>query len=117
MVNQTWVITGNGEKEEQSRLKALRGYHVLDTDPEAALDDLVALAAAICETPIALITLIDENRQWFKARVGIELTESPLDVSICVHALHQTDLFVVSDTTLDARFAQNPMVTGVTGIR
>jgi len=103
--------------DEKRRLETLRSYGVLDTLPEGALDDLTALAAAICETPIALISLIDEKRQWFKSRIGLELTESPLDVSICVHALHTQDLFIVPDTTKDERFARNPVVVGEHGIR
>jgi two-component system cell cycle sensor histidine kinase/response regulator CckA len=103
--------------DEERRLEALRSYGVLDTPPEAAMDDLTALAAAICETPIALISLIDEKRQWFKSRIGLELAESPLDVSICVHALHTQDLFIVPDTTKDERFARNPVVVGEYGIR
>ena len=103
--------------DEKRRLEALRSYGVLDTLPEGALDDLTALAAAICETPIALISLVDEKRQWFKSRIGLELAESPLDASICVHALHTKDLFIVPDTTKDERFARNPVVVGEHGIR
>jgi len=103
--------------DEKRRLEALRSYGVLDTLPDGALDDLTALAAAICETPIALISLIDEKRQWFKSRIGLELAETPLDDSICAHALHTQDLFIVPDTTKDERFARNPVVVGEHGIR
>ena len=92
-------------------------YGVLDTPPEPALDDLTALAAAICEAPIALITLVDEHRQWFKSRVGLETQETPREYSFCAHALGQSDLFIVPDAALDERFAQNPVVTGEPGIR
>ena len=103
--------------DEKRRLEALRQYGVLDTLPEAALDDLTALAATICEAPIALISLVDEHRQWFKAKVGLEAPETPRDASFCAHALHGPDLLIVPDATQDARFAQNPLVTGGPGIR
>ncbi len=103
--------------ESQVRLSTLREYAVLDTPPEPALDDLTSLAATICDAPIALITLIDEKRQWFKSRVGIEIMETPLDVSFCVHALSQTDLLIVPDATKDARFSDNPLVTGEPNVR
>ena len=102
---------------ETQRLAALRMYGVLDTAPEPALDDLTTLAAAICEAPIALITLVDEHRQWFKSRVGLEMKETPREFSFCAHALGQTDLFIIPDATLDERFAKNPLVTGAPGIR
>src|SRR5688500_3684601 len=97
---------------EERRLEVLRGYGVLDTPIEAAFDDLAQLAAAICGTPVALISLIDEQRQWFKAHVGWSVTETAREVSFCGHAIHQTDLFVVPDATADERFADNPLVTG-----
>jgi PAS domain S-box-containing protein len=99
-------------EEEAKRLEALRQYSVLDSAPEEALDDLSAMAAQICGTPIALISLVDENRQWFKSRVGLETPETPRDVSFCAHAIAQKDVFVVPDATIDRRFAQNPSVTG-----
>jgi len=75
------------------------------------------LAAHICEAPIALISLVGEDRQWFKAKVGLEMAETPRDISFCGHALHQRDLFIVRDATQDERFADNPMVTGEPGVR
>jgi PAS domain S-box-containing protein len=105
------------QDDELRRLAALRQYAVLDTLPEQALDDLTALAAQICEAPIALISLVDERRQWFKSKVGLEVAETPRDVSFCAHALHQPDLLIVPDTTQDERFAQNPFVLGEPGIR
>ncbi len=98
-------------------METLRQYAVLDTPPEQALDDLVALAAAICEAPIALISIVDSDRQWFKAKLGIETREMPRTVSFCAHALEQQDLFIVPDATKDERFADNPIVTGAPGIR
>ena len=102
---------------EIGRLDALRRYKVLDTLPEQALDDLTALAAHICGVPIALISLVDEHRQWFKSRIGLSVGETSRHVSFCAHALHHPDLFVVADTIEDARFADNPLVTDEPGIR
>jgi len=92
-------------------------YGVLDTPPEPALDDLTRLTATICETPIATITLVDDRRQWFKSRVGLETQETPREYSFCAHLLGQMDLFVVPDTMKDPCFAQNPLVTGAPHIR
>jgi GAF domain-containing protein len=84
---------------EVGRLAALRRYRILDTEPEQAFDDLAQLAAQLCGTPIALITLVDAERQWFKARVGLSVTETARSVSFCTHAIEQPDLFVISDAT------------------
>jgi anti-sigma regulatory factor (Ser/Thr protein kinase) len=102
---------------EASRLAALRSYRILDTDPEPAFDDLALLASHVCGTPIALITLIDEDRQWFKSRVGVSATETSRSISFCTHAIQQRDLFVVPDTRGDARFRENPLVVGEPHIR
>ncbi|MGH9532152.1 MAG: response regulator [Terriglobales bacterium] len=102
---------------EAARLDALRQYHVLDTPPEEAFDDLVRIAAQICGTPVALISLVDEHRQWFKARVGLEAQETPRDLAFCAHAILGSDVMVVPDASQDARFADNPLVTGETHIR
>jgi PAS domain S-box-containing protein len=98
--------------DEAVRLKTLREYAVLDTAPEQALDDITALAAQICGTPIALISLVDEHRQWYKSRVGVEDTETSREISICAHSLGKSELFIVPDATLDERFANNPSVIG-----
>ena len=111
------MITAQPTLDEALRVEALRQYAVLDTLPEQALDDLTALAAQICGAPIALISLVDEHRQWFKARFGWAMAETPRDISFCGHALHERDLFIVPDATRDKRFAQNPMVTGQPRIR
>lgn len=103
--------------DEPQRLESLRQYAVLDTPAEAAFDDLTELAAHICEAPIALISLIDENRQWFKSKVGLDASETSRDVAFCAHAIHQPGLFIVPDATLDERFADNPLVTGEPRIR
>ncbi|PVE22166.1 histidine kinase [Microvirga sp. KLBC 81] len=102
---------------EHDRLAALRSYRVLDTPPEPAFDDLVQLAARACQTPVALISLIDEHRQWFKAEVGLGVRETPLDRSICLSAMLQPGLTVVPDLTGDSRFDHNPLVAGEPRLR
>lgn len=103
---------------EAERLRALADYHVLDTRPETAFDDLTALAAQISGCPIALVTLVDASRQWFKSRVGFDKTETSREVSFCAHAIaNASSLTVVPDARLDARFADNPFVTEQQGIR
>ncbi len=102
---------------EAGRLKALQQYEILDTAPEQAFDDLARVAAHICGTPIALISLVDMNRQWFKSKVGIEVSETPRDIAFCSHAILQPDLFIVSDALADQRFATNPLVTTDPNIR
>src|ERR687891_589763 len=102
---------------EAERLAALRRYRILDTDPERAFDDLALIASQICGTPIALITLVDADRQWFKARVGVTTQETSRSVSFCSHAIAQTDLYVVPDAREHSTFRDNPMVTGDPHIR
>jgi GAF domain-containing protein len=104
-------------QNEKKRLKILWQYEVLDTVPEEVFDDLTELAARICEAPIALISLVDEKRQWFKSKVGTPVKETSRDVSFCAHAITQTDLFIVPDATQDKRFARNPLVTSDPQIR
>ena len=102
---------------EKKRLKVLWQYDVLDTVPEAVFDDLTELAARICEAPIALISLVDENRQWFKSKVGLSINETSRDLSFCAHAIRQEGLFIVPDATRDERFAKNPLVVSDPKIR
>lgn len=97
--------------DEESRLASLDQYQILDTPPEPCFDRIVSLAAAICETPIALFTLIDERRQWFKASVGVNLRETDRAVSICAHTVAGDSLLVVEDATKDPRFFDNPLVS------
>ena len=104
-------------KSETHRLKVLWQYDVLDTVPEAVFDELTSLAALICDAPIALISLIDEDRQWFKSKFGVTLNETSRDVSFCAHAILQADLMVVPDATKDERFKKNPLVTSSPKIR
>ncbi|TVP62383.1 MAG: GAF domain-containing protein [Nodularia sp. (in: Bacteria)] len=103
---------------EQHRLKALLKYNILDTETEKAFDDLAALAAYICGTPIALVSLIDDSRQWFKSKVGTELTETPRKIAFCAHTICQADdLLIVPNALNDERFATNPLVTSDPNIR
>jgi PAS domain S-box-containing protein len=102
---------------EDDRLAALRAYEILDTDREADFDDVTALIARICDAPIAVINLIDADRQWFKSEVGLGVRETPLETSFCRHALLEQDRLVVTDAAADDRFACNPLVTDQNGLR
>lgn len=103
--------------DEVARLVALRKYEILDTPSEAEFDDLAELASLICGTPIALMTLLDVERQWFKANVGLDAEQTPRDISFCGHAIAQVDIFEVPNAQEDPRFHDNPLVTGAPGIR
>ncbi len=103
---------------ESSRLKALKSLDILDTLPEKEYDQIVTLAARICDVPIALVSLVDSERQWFKARTGIDAESTHRDVAFCAHALLAPDeTLVVEDATCDQRFSDNPLVTDEPGIR
>jgi GAF domain-containing protein len=102
---------------EAERLEALRNYYVLDTAPEQAYDELTALAAHICRVPVALISLVDEYRQWFKARVGLHRSQTSRDVAFCAHAILRREPLVVRDALKDKRFADSSLVTGKPHIR
>jgi len=97
---------------EEERLNALARYKILDTPPETAFDDIVKLAAQVCKTPIARFSLLAKDRQWFKAEVGQEVGQIPLEGSICLTTIQQSGLFIVPDLTQDPGFAKHPLVIG-----
>jgi len=104
--------------DEPARLAALHEYQILDTPPEQVFDDLTWLASFICQTPMALVTLIDHHRQWFKARVGFDRTEAPRTESICAHAVLKPDgILEVPDASKDRRFAGMPAIAGAPHVR
>src|SRR5215831_3099834 len=102
---------------EVERVAALQRYAILDSEPEQGFDDLTLLASYICRTPIALISLIDESRQWFKSRVGVTVSETPRDLAFCSTAILSSDVMVVPDTLKDERFRNHPMVVSEPKIR
>jgi hypothetical protein len=104
-------------ENEAQRLAALREYHILDTAAEQVYDDITALAAYLCRAPIAMISLVDESRQWFKSKLGLNQRETPRDVAFCAHAILQTEPLIVRDALKDARFADSALVTRSPHIR
>src|ERR1035441_575229 len=102
---------------EAERLAALREYHILDTAAEQAYDDITALAAHLCDVPIAMISLVDESRQWFKSRLGLNEQETPRDVAFCAHAILQSEPLIVRDALKDTRFSDSALVTRSPHIR
>jgi GAF domain-containing protein len=102
---------------EAERLAALKEYHILDTGTEQSYDDITALAAHICKVPIAMISLVDEVRQWFKSRLGVEQQQTPRAVAFCAHAILQSGPFIIQDATKDRRFADSALVAGEPHIR
>ena len=103
--------------DPEVRLAALLTYDILDSAPEQAFDDLTRLTSFICGTPIALVTLLDTRRQWFKSAVGLAIPETPIEQAFCAHAIQQEKVFLVPDAKEDERFSHNPLVTGEPGIR
>ncbi|MBU1540028.1 MAG: GAF domain-containing protein [Alphaproteobacteria bacterium] len=103
--------------DEDERLAALASYNVMDTPRESDFDDIVRLASEICETPVAVVNLIGDGRQFFKAEIGLGVRETPLETSFCGHAILDDDFMIVPDATLDHRFDCNPLVTGDPGLR
>jgi diguanylate cyclase (GGDEF)-like protein/PAS domain S-box-containing protein len=104
-------------ENEAGRLQALHDLEILDSEREPEFDELVALASAICETPISVVSMVDQDRQWFKAQVGLEVRETPRAVAFCSHAIAKPDLMIVEDAQQDERFAKNPIVTGGPKVR
>jgi GAF domain-containing protein len=102
---------------DRERVAALQKYAILDTEPEQAFDDLTLLASFVCKTPIALISLVDEDRQWFKSKIGMDACQTSRDIAFCSVAIQQTDVMVVPDTLEDERFRNNPLVVSGPRIR
>lgn len=103
---------------ESKRIESLKQYNILDSSPEKEYDSIVKIGARICDVPIMFISLIDSDRQWFKARIGLDLAETSRDLAFCAHAiLHPTEMLIVRDATKDVRFADNPLVTDEPRIR
>jgi GAF domain-containing protein len=112
------MIAAPRPPDEEKRLEALRGFDILNTPAEKAFDDLVRLALYICDTPIAAVSFIDKDRQWFKSKVGLAVPETKRDISFCAHAVTlPNDMLIVPDASLDPRFADNPLVTHEPKIR
>jgi GAF domain-containing protein len=103
--------------QEAARLEALREYNILDTPSEQAYDDFTSLASFICQVPIALISLIDAERQWFKSKIGLEANQTARNISFCGYTIPSDQTLVVKDTLCDERFCDNPLVTSAPGIR
>lgn len=111
------MIKASLPDNEQERLALLHAMLLLDTPPEQRLDKIVEFAAAEFNVPICLISLVDSERQWFKARIGLDACETARDISFCAHALHSEQILLVPDALLDARFHDNPLVSGPPHIR
>ncbi len=111
------LMTQPNPHSEEKRLNALNEYHVMDSLPEEELDALTKLASTICDTPIALISLIDDHRQWFKSKVGLDASETPRDLAFCAHAIQGEDIYEVPDALENQLFKDNPLVTGSPDIR
>jgi two-component system, NtrC family, sensor kinase len=107
------IMSGN----DAARVAALQKYAILDSEPEQAFDDLTLLASYVCKTPMALISLIDEKRQWFKSKIGISANETSRDIAFCSTAIQQSDVLVVPDALQDERFRTNPLVVSEPNIR
>lgn len=104
-------------ENEDQRLAALLSYEILDTGAEPAFDDITKIIAHICDVPVAMVSLLDDKRQWFKAKVGVDLAETPRELAFCGHAILHDGVMEVPDAAQDPRFANNPLVTGEHGVR
>ena len=105
------------KEEEEIRLKALAEYRILGTKPESCYDDITKIAASTCDVPISLMTLVDRDKQWFKSKVGLEISETPRDWSFCTHAIKENSPLIIRDAYQDERFINNPLVKGDPKIR
>jgi len=105
------------KEEEERRLKALAEYRILGTKPESCYDDITKIAAATCNVPISLMTLVDKDRQWFKSKIGLQISETRRDWSFCTHAIKENSPLIIHDAFQDQRFINNPLVTGDPKIR
>lgn len=111
------MCSSSSNEHEAERLKALYQYDILDTAPEPVFEELVSLASLIYQMPISLLSLIDEQRQWFKARVGTMPAQLPREMALCTYTIGQDRVLVVSDTLADERFSEHPLVTAKPNIR
>lgn len=111
------MMTPDIPENEESRLATLRSLDILDTDYEERFDRVTRIAKRLFKVPVALVSLIDENRQWFKSSAGLDVRETPRDISFCGHAIMEDKLFYIPDASKDPRFANNPLVTGPPNIR
>ncbi len=110
-------MRANLHPDEETRLLDLRSYEILDSASESLYDEIVHLAAAICDTPVALISLVDSTRQWIKASTGTDIRETHRDISFCAHTILEDDLMIVPNAVEDERFVNNPLVTGDLNVR
>ncbi|HEY0068747.1 MAG TPA: GAF domain-containing protein, partial [Chloroflexia bacterium] len=110
----TWAP---GAVEEATRLSALRRLNILDTPPEERFDRITRTATRLFDVPVALVSLVDENRQWFKSCVGLDMSETPRSMSFCAYAIGRDDILLIPDALQDPQFADNPLVTGYPHIR
>jgi PAS domain S-box-containing protein len=110
-------VSHNSSDREKKRLEALHELSILDTEAEEHFDDVVLLASQICNAPISAISLVTQDRQWFKAKIGLDATETPRDISFCTHTILSDEVFIVNDASKDPLFQNNPLVTGELGIR
>ena len=111
------MIEAPKPENEQRRISALKALEILDTIEEQAYDDLTAIAAQICDAPIALVSLVDNDRQWFKSHHGLDARETPRDVAFCSHAILNDDVFIVEDSSNDVRFVDNPLATDAPNVK
>src|SRR5574343_17356 len=106
------------QDEEEKRLKVLKEFNILDTKPEEIYDDITQIASSICNMPVAMISLVDKNRQFFKSRLGVDISETPIENSVCYHAiLSRDEVFEVPDLRMDDRFKAFPLVVNYTRSR